>query len=131
MTNPLLYRDDSRVRHMLSALERISAMSEKLDSLQLQMYEDVTEIILFNLMILGEAANNISKEFAELNPEVDWRGVAGVRHKIVHDYADIDFDIIRDILQNDIPDLYQKIKIIVAALPSEPTEPPANIADFL
>ena len=120
MTNPLLYRDDSRVRHMLSALERISAMSEKLDSLQLQMYEDVTEIILFNLMILGEAANNISKEFAELNPDVDWRGVAGVRHKIVHDYADIDFDIIRDILQNDIPDLYQKIKIIAAALPSEP-----------
>ena len=131
MTNPLLYRDDSRVRHMLSALERISAMSEKLDSLQLQMYEDVTEIILFNLMILGEAANNISKEFAELNPDVDWRGVAGVRHKIVHDYADIDFDIIRDILQNDIPDLCQKIKIIAAALPSEPTEPPANIADFL
>ena len=28
MTNPSLYRDDSRVRHMLSALERISAMSE-------------------------------------------------------------------------------------------------------
>ena len=131
MTNPSLYRDDSRVRHMLSALERIVAMSEKLDRLQLQMYEDATEIILFNLMVLGEAANNISKEFAEMNPEVDWRGVAGVRHKIVHDYADIDFDTIGDILLNDIPDLYQKIKAIAAELPSEPTEPPANIADFL
>lgn len=131
MTNPSLYRDDSRVRHMLSALERIVAMSEKLDRLQLQMYEDATEIILFNLMVLGEAANNISKEFAEMNPEVDWRGVAGVRHKIVHDYADMDFDTIGDILLNDIPDLYQKIKAIAAELPSEPTEPPANIADFL
>ena len=116
---------------MLSALERIVAMSEKLDRLQLQMHEDATEIILFNLMVLGEAANNISKEFAEMNPEVDWRGVAGVRHKIVHDYADIDFDTIGDILLNDIPDLYQKIKAIAAELPSEPTEPPANIADFL
>ena len=95
------------------------------------MHEDATEIILFNLMVLGEAANNISKEFAEMNPEVDWRGVAGVRHKIVHDYADIDFDTIGDILLNDIPDLYQKIKAIAAELPSEPTEPPANIADFL
>ena len=131
MTDPSLYRDDARVRHMLSALERIVAMSEKLGRSQLRMHEDVTEIILFNLMILGEAANNISKEFAEKNPEVDWRGVAGVRHKIVHDYADIDFDTIGDILLNDIPYLYQKVKAVAATLPPVPTEPPANMADFL
>ena len=131
MTDPSLYRDDARVRHMLSALERIVAMSEKLGRSQLRMHEDVTEIILFNLMILGEAANNISKEFAEMNPEVDWRGVAGVRHKIVHDYADIDFDTIGDILLNDIPYLYQKVKAVAATLPPGPTEPPTNMADFL
>ena len=131
MTDPSLYRDDARVRHMLSALERIVAMSEKLGRSQLRVHEDVTEIILFNLMILGEAANNISKEFAEKNPEVDWRGVAGVRHKIVHDYADIDFDTIGDILLNDIPYLYQKVKAVAATLPPRPTEPPANMADFL
>ena len=131
MTDPSLYRDDSRVRHMLSALERIVAKRGELDSFQLRTHEDVTEVILFNLMILGEAANNISKEFAEKNPEVDWRGVAGVRHKIVHDYADIDFDTIGDILRNDIPDLYHKIKAVAATLPPGPTEPPANMADFL
>ena len=46
-------------------------------------------------MVLGEAANNITCEFAAKNPEVDWKGLAGVRHKIVHDYADIDYDTIR------------------------------------
>ena len=104
MTDPLLYRDDSRVRHMLDAMKRIVEMCRDLNRAQLRMHEDKTEIILFNLMVLGEAANNISREFAEKNPEVDWRGIAGVRHKIVHDYADIDFDTIWDILQNDIPD---------------------------
>ena len=82
MTDPLLYRDDSRVRHMLDAMERIVEMCRDLNRAQLRMHEDKTEIILFNLMVLGEAANNISREFAEKNPDVDWRGIAGVRHKI-------------------------------------------------
>ena len=88
-------------------------------------------MILFNLMVLGEAANNITREFAAKNHDVDWKGLAGVRHKIVHDYADIDYDTIWDILQNDIPDEYTKVKEIVATLPPEPTQLPPNMADFL
>lgn len=57
--------------------------------------------ILFNTMVLGEATNNISREFAARNPSVTWKDIANVRHKIVHDYADIDFDTIWDILQKD------------------------------
>ena len=131
MTDPLLYRDDSRVRHMLDAMERIIEMCRDLNRAQLRMREDKTEIILFNLMVVGEAANNISREFAAKNPDVDWKGLSGVRHKIVHDYADIDFDTIWDILQNDIPAQYEKVKAVAATLPSEPTEPPPNLTDFL
>jgi glutamate racemase len=54
---------------------------------QLRQNEAKTESVLFNLMIMGEAANNISQEFASKNPEIDWKGIAGVRHKVVHDYA--------------------------------------------
>jgi uncharacterized protein with HEPN domain len=89
MTDPSLYRDDSRVRHMLDAMERIVEMCKGLDRAQLRKHENVTEIILFNMMVLGEAANNITREFAAKNPDVDWKGLSGVRHKIVHDYADI------------------------------------------
>ena len=131
MTDPSLYRDDSRVRHMLDAMERIIEMCRDLNRAQLRMREDKTEIILFNLMVVGEAANNISREFAAKNPDVDWKGLSGVRHKIVHDYADIDFDTIWDILQNDIPAQYEKVKAVAATLPSEPTEPPPNLTDFL
>ena len=95
MTNPSLYRDDSRVRHMLDAMERIAELSRGLEREQLRRHENTTEMILFNLMVLGEAANNITREFAAQNPDVDWKGLAGVRHKIVHDYADIDIPVSR------------------------------------
>ena len=131
MTDPSLYRDDSRVRHMLNAMERVVELCKGLDRAQLKSHESTTESILFNLMILGEAANNITREFATKNPDVDWKGLAGVRHKIVHDYADIDFDTIWDILQSDIPDQHAKLKAVAATLPPEPTEPPPNMSDFL
>lgn len=131
MTKPELYRDDSRVRHMLDAMERILSISKGMSRNQLGHHEDNTEMILFNMMVLGEAANNITQEFAARNPSVAWKDIANVRHKIVHDYADIDFDTIWDILQNDIPEEYEKVKAVVATLPPEPTTPPPNMAEFL
>ena len=131
MTKPELYRDDSRVRHMLDAMERILSISTGMSRDQLGHHEDNTEKILFNMMVLGEAANNISREFAERNPSVAWKDIASVRHKIVHDYADIDFDTIWDILQNDIPEEYEKVKAVAATLPPEPATPPPNMAEFL
>ena len=131
MTDPSLYRDDSRVRHMLDAMERIAELSRDLVREQLRRHEGTTEMILFNLMVVGEAANNISREFASKNPDIDWKGLSGVRHKIVHDYADVDYDTIWDILQNDVPVEYEKLKALAATLPIEPTQPPPNLADFL
>ena len=131
MTDPSLYRDDSRVRHMLDALEQIADLSRDLTREQMQRHEAVTERILFNLMILGEVANNISREFAAKNPGVDWKGLAGVRHKIVHDYADIDFDIIWNILQDEIPEALGKVKAIADTLPPEPTTPPLHMEEYL
>ncbi len=49
MTNPSLYRDDSRVRHMLDAMERIAELSRGLERDQLRRHENTTEMILFNL----------------------------------------------------------------------------------
>ena len=48
MTDPSLYRDDSRVRHMLDAMQRIVELSRDLDRAQLRKHENVTEMILFN-----------------------------------------------------------------------------------
>ena len=57
MTDKSQYRDESRVRHMLDAVEWIVNISEGLAREQLQRHEGRTESILFNLTVLGEAAN--------------------------------------------------------------------------
>ena len=62
MTKPELYRDDSRVRHMLDAMERILTIAKGMSRDQLGHHEDNTEKILYNMMVMGEAANNITRE---------------------------------------------------------------------
>lgn len=131
MNDSSLYRDESRVRHMLDAVEQISNLAKGLTREQMALHDGVTERILFNLVILGEAANNITRDFAGKNPDVDWRGIAGIRHKIVHDYAEIDFDTIWDILLNEIPQALNQIKALANTLTPKPTLPPPNMADFL
>ena len=116
---------------MIVAMKRVLDVSNGMSRDELVGAEQKTESILFNLTIIGEAANNISKEFATKNPEVDWKNIAGVRHKIVHDYVDIDYDVVWRIVQDDIPGAYAKLQEIEKTLPPEPTEPPENMADFL
>lgn len=44
----------------------------------------------YNLQVVGEAAYKVSDAFKSAHPEVDWFKIAGLRHRIVHDYRRID-----------------------------------------
>jgi uncharacterized protein with HEPN domain len=37
------------------------------------------------------------------HPEVDWRGISGLRNVLVHGYFDVDIEIIWTIIQRDLP----------------------------
>ena len=46
--------------------------------------------VLHQLMILGEAAKRISKEFAQNHPEIPWSLIARIRDRLIHMYDDVD-----------------------------------------
>jgi uncharacterized protein with HEPN domain len=122
------YRDESRVRHMCRALAKIVEKSTGLTRESLVEGEDNTELIIHYLTILGEAANNVSDEFAQRYPDIDFAAMAGVRHRLVHDYANIDLDIIWEIVSQDVPRQYPRVKALAESLP-EPATPP-NVSEF-
>jgi len=54
---------------------------------------------------VGEAAARVSTAFRARHPDVPWRQIIGMRHRIVHDYLDVDFDIVWDVANADFPAL--------------------------
>ena len=123
------YRDESRVLHMRTYLERIVKILPTLTEVEMEDGEARTERILYNLTLLGEAANNVSREYAAEHPDVDFKDMAGLRHRLVHDYANIDLSVIWKILQSDVPVWNASVSRLAESLPPSPPMPD-NIDEF-
>jgi uncharacterized protein with HEPN domain len=63
------------------------------------------DAVIRNLQIIGEAVKNIPDDVRELNPEMEWRKIAGLRDILAHAYFQIEDEIIWDVVQNKIPAL--------------------------
>lgn len=50
--------------------------------------------LLYALQTVGEAANNISEEMRRQHPNVQWPVIIGMRHRVVHAYANVNRDIL-------------------------------------
>jgi uncharacterized protein with HEPN domain len=68
------------------------------------------------IQIIGEAARRVSERTTGKHPEIPWSNIIGMRHKVVHDYLELDEDIIWDVVTADLPKL---IKQLVELIPRE------------
>jgi uncharacterized protein with HEPN domain len=57
------------------------------------------------LEIIGEAANRIPDSYQDEHPEIPWIQIIGARNRLIHGYDNIDFDILWNIIQQDLPPL--------------------------
>jgi uncharacterized protein with HEPN domain len=52
---------------------------------------------------IGEAARRVSRDFCDAHSEVPWQAIIGMRHRVVHDYLNLDEDILWDTVTKDLP----------------------------
>lgn len=70
----------------------------------------IQDAVILRLEIIGEAARVTPEEFKKKHKSIPWRKIADFRNKLIHDYFGVDFDLIWNILQKDLPKLQKQIK---------------------
>jgi uncharacterized protein with HEPN domain len=71
------------------------------------------DAVLRNLQTLTESVQRLSPELKGGRPEIDWRSIATFRNVAVHGYLGIDFDLVWDIVEHDLPDPKKAIGAIL------------------
>jgi uncharacterized protein with HEPN domain len=72
-----------------------------------------TDATVRNIQILGEAAGQIPKPFQLAHPEIEWTKIIRSRHILVHEYFELDYQIIWKIVQEYIPPLLDNLRQLV------------------
>ena len=70
--------------------------------------------LTYLVQVVGEAARRVSPKFSESHPEIPWKAIVGMRHKVVHDYMGVDEDVLWDTVTNELKILAKKLKSLMS-----------------
>jgi uncharacterized protein with HEPN domain len=98
------------VKHIRDAIEKIYeyTLHHTLDDLKTNEWDQAAIMRYFE--IIGEAVTRIEPSFKETNSSIEWRDMSDFRNFLIHDYIDVDVNIVWDTMKKNIPILKEKIE---------------------
>ncbi len=107
-------RDDRvYILHTIDAAEKAVEISNRINRDDLDSDEIYALALVRLLEIIGEAANLVSVDYKDKNPNIPWKHMISMRNRLIHGYFDINYDIVWDTVKNDLPSLVKLLKGIV------------------
>ena len=67
------------------------------------------------LQVIGEAARRVSQEFKNAHPNIAWKAIVGMRHKVVHDYMGVDEDIVWNTATQELQPLINQLETLISS----------------
>lgn len=71
--------------------------------------ETLKRAVVRSLEIIGEATKKIPVDFKMKWNSIQWKNMAGMRDRLIHDYIGVNYSIVWDVIKNKIPELHEQI----------------------
>ena len=94
-----------RIRHILKGIAECRAFVADLRYEQFLADPKTLKAVAWNIAMIGEAAGQVPEAVRSAHPEVPWADMRGMRNQIVHGYDSIDFEIVWEVVQRELPPL--------------------------
>lgn len=108
---------DERV-YLLHALDAIDAILEYTADGHHAFLSDrkTQDAVIRNIEIIGQAVKGLSDRTRELEPDVPWRQIAGMRDKLIHEYFGVDLALVWDVVERELPALRPRLEELIGRL---------------
>ncbi len=112
-----MQRDDNAyLLDILIAARKALKFVEGIDRDEFEDNEIIQNAVMRPLEIIGEASAKISSKFRRTHTEIPWKDMVGMRNRLMHEYFRVDYGIVWDTIQKDLPKL---IDLIAPLVPKE------------
>jgi len=101
------------LKHIADECSYIISVSRELSKDELLNDETLKRAIVRSIEIIGEATKKIPADFKIKWSSVEWKNMAGMRDRLIHDYIGINYSIVWDVIKNKIPELNTQIQAIL------------------
>ncbi|RYE23142.1 MAG: DUF86 domain-containing protein [Sphingobacteriaceae bacterium] len=106
----LIYLD-----HILTCIDKIQDYTLNVSKEKFLTKSLIQDGVIRNLEIIGEATKHLDKEFRVKYPETEWKKIAGLRDKLIHDYIGVDLIAVWKVVDQIIPEFRLQILEILRA----------------
>ena len=101
------------VEDILDAMNKAELLLEGVRYSQFKDDFRINFAVVRALEIIGEAAKRLPEDLRQRYSDIPWKGMAGMRDRIIHGYDVVDLQIVWDVVKRDIPQIKPKIEKIL------------------
>jgi uncharacterized protein with HEPN domain len=102
------------VEDILDGMNKAEALLEGVNYSRFETDFRINFAVVRALEIIGEAAKRLPDDLRQRYPDIPWKGMSGMRDRIIHGYDNVDLQIVWDVVKRDIPQIKPKIELILA-----------------
>src|SRR3989344_68975 len=98
------------LKHIRDELNYLKNTSSSIDEKRFMHAPSFQRAFARSLSVIGEAVKKLSPEFREKHAEVEWKTIAGMRDRLIHEYFGVDYEIVWDVVVNEVPKFKEQIE---------------------
>lgn len=108
-----MLRDQQSIQDIWNAAQEILNFTAGMDYEALAADRRTQAAVLYEILIIGEAANRLSPKFRSQHSSIPWKDIIGMRNILAHQYDKVDTEVVWDVVHQDIPELLSLIQSLL------------------